>query len=152
MSEESQIPINIRNSKPQECDEVIALLQQLWPDRELNYEALKASFLKTFDLDGHIIRVAEYEERLVGLCSISIRNNLKAEGNLANVDELVVDESMRGKEIGKLLMLDAEDIAKSFGCKALGLESSFHRVDAHRFYENNGYWKQGYYILRELDS
>lgn len=151
MSEETQIKVHIRNSKPEDCGGIILLLQQLWPDRELNHQALKDTFLRSFEQEGHIIRVAEYEERLVGLCSISIRNNLKAEGNLANVDELVVDESMRGKEIGRLLMLDAEQIAKSFGCKALGLESSFYRDDAHRFYENNGYWKQGYYILRELD-
>ena len=70
----------------------------------------------------------------MGLYSIYIRNNLKAEGNLANIDEFVVDEIMRGQQIGKLLLEDAEAIASKNGCKSLELESSFHREDAHRFY------------------
>ncbi|SKB41663.1 GNAT family N-acetyltransferase [Daejeonella lutea] len=151
MSESNQIAVHIRESRPEDCEEVVALLQQLWPDRELNQTALKEAFLRSFKLEGHIIRVAVQGNRLVGLCSISIRNNLKAEGNLANIDELVVDESMRSQRIGKQLLDDAEEIVKMHGCQVLGLESSFHRVDAHRFYEENGYWKQGYYILRDLD-
>ena len=70
----------------------------------------------------------------MGLCSIYIRNNLKAEGNLANIDEFVVDEIMRGQQIGNLLLEDAEATARKNGCKSLELESSFHREDAHRFY------------------
>src|SRR6476661_4457353 len=112
MSEGKQIAVHIRESRSEDCEEVIALLQQLWPDRELNHPALKESFLRSFTLEGHIIRVAVQGERLVGLCSISIRNNLKAEGNLANIDELVVDESMRGQRIGKQLLDDAEEITK----------------------------------------
>ncbi len=143
--------ILIRDSKPEDFDAIIPLLNQLWPGRLLNLISLKNSFVKSFELNGHIIRVAVYGEQLVGLCSLSIRNNLKAEGNLANIDELVVDEAVRGKKIGKLLLEDAERIAKENGCPLLGLESSFHREDAHRFYEDNGYWKQGYYITRDLE-
>ncbi len=143
--------ISLRDAIPEDLDSVVMLLRQLWPGKEISAASLQDSFMRSFSLEGHIIRVAVYEDRLVGLCSLSIRNNLKAEGNLANVDELVVDEDMRGREIGKLLMRDAEDIASAAGCRILGLESSFHRMEAHRFYEDNGYWKQGYYITRELD-
>lgn len=141
----------IRDGKPGDFDAILLLLQQLWPGREPNPASLKDSFLKSFGLDGHIIRVAVYDEQLVGLCSLSIRNNLKAEGNLANIDELVIDESMRGKQIGKLLLGDAERIARENGCKFMGLESSFHREGAHRFYEQNGYGKVGYYITKNLE-
>ncbi len=143
--------ITIRDCRPEDFEQVRSLLQQLWPTKEISAASLKDSFMKSFSLEGHIIRVALHEERIVGLCSLSIRNNLKAEGNLANIDELVVDEGMRGKQIGKMLLRDAEEIANGFGCKVLGLESSFPREDAHRFYEDNGYWKVGYYITRELD-
>ena len=144
-------PIVIRESKSDDFAEVLLLLKQLWPGREINQMALHESFLKSFELSGHIIRVACTADKVVGICSLSIRNNLKAEGPLANIDELVVEESMRSQEIGKLLLEDAEAIAKKEGCKSLGLESSFHREDAHRFYIKNGYGKQGYYIIRNLD-
>ncbi len=151
MTGDSQIAIKIREIMPEDVSDIISLLQQLWPDRELNHAALKNSVLRSFELSGHIIRIACFDDRAVGLCSISIRNNLRAEGNLANIDELVVDETMRGQRIGRLLLEDAEEIARENGCKVLGLESSFHRVDAHRFYEDSGYWKQGYYLTRDLD-
>lgn len=143
--------IQIRNSTPEDFGKVLTLLQQLWPTRELNPSALKASYLNSFELSGHFIRVAIYQNQVAGLCSLFIRNNLKAEGNLANVDELVVDETMRNKRIGKILLEDAERIAREQGCSFLGLESSFHREDAHRFYEEKGYWKQGYYMTKTLD-
>lgn len=142
--------ILIRNSKAEDFGDVHVLLKQLWPGRKINSSALKESFQKSLELASPIIRVACYPDKLVGLCSLSIRNNLKAEGNLANIDELVVDEKMRSQEIGKLLLEDAEAIARQHGCRSLGLESSFHREDAHRFYIKNGYEKQGYYIIRNL--
>lgn len=143
--------IIIRDCKTEDFEDVLSLLKQLWPGRKINSSALKESFLKSLELAAPIIRVASTPDKVVGLCSLSIRNNLKAEGNLANIDELVVDETMRGQEIGKLLLEDAEAIARENGCKALGLESSFHREDAHKFYIKNGYGMQGYYIIRSLD-
>ncbi|MES3016511.1 MAG: GNAT family N-acetyltransferase [Bacteroidota bacterium] len=142
--------ITIRTSLPEDLDAIVALLRQLWPSKPITATSLKDSFTKSFTLEGHIIRVAIHEEKIVGLCAMYIRNNLKAEGNLANIDELVVDDKMRNKQIGKMLLDDAENIAREHQCKFLGLESSFHREDAHRFYEQNGYEKQGYYIIKDL--
>lgn len=151
MPEPENGKITIRDASLQDLNVIVSLLLQLWPSSKISAESVGDSFSNSFSLEGHIIRVAVYKERVVGLCSLSIRNNLKAEGNLGNIDELVVDESMRGIKIGKMLLGDAEGIAKSFGCKMLGLESSFHREGAHRFYEGNGFKKAGYYILKELD-
>lgn len=142
--------IMIRDCRPEDFGDVLVLLKQLWPGRKINSDALKESFMKSLELASPIIRVASASGKLVGLCSLSIRNNLKVEGKLANIDELVVDEAMRSREIGKLLLEDAEAIARQHGCRSLGLESSFHREDAHRFYIKNGYEKQGYYIIRNL--
>lgn len=143
--------IIIRDGKAEDFEDVLSLLKQLWPGRRINSAALKESFLKSLEQAIPLVRVACYPDKVVGLCSLSIRNNLKVEGNLANIDELVVDENMRDQKIGKLLLEDAEAIARENGCKSLGLESSFHREDAHRFYIKNGYEKQGYYIIRNLD-
>ncbi len=150
MSEPEKDTITIRNTMPGDLNEIVILLRQLWPSKQITATSLKDSFTKSFTLEGHIIRVAIHEEKVVGLCSMYIRNNLKAEGNLANIDELVVDDKMRNMQIGKLLLADAEKIAIGHQCKFLGLESSFHREDAHRFYEQNGYKKQGYYIIKDL--
>jgi len=150
MPEPENNKLTIRDASPEDLDAIVILLQQLWPSSEISAISVGDSFRKSYSLDGHIIRVAVYDERIVGLCSLSIRNNLKTEGNLSNIDELVVDESMRGDGIGKMLLEDAEKISRENGCKVLGLESSFHRERAHRFYDGNGYKKQGYYITKKI--
>jgi GNAT superfamily N-acetyltransferase len=143
--------ISIRNALLEDLDAIVLLLRQLWPDKEISVISLRDSFVKSLSLEGHFTRVALVQNELVGFCSLIIRTNLKVQGSLGNIDELVVDERMRGRKIGRLLLQDAEEIASLAGCKVLGLESSFHRTEAHRFYEDNGYKKQAYYITKALD-
>ena len=142
--------ILIRNSTPEDLDAVFSLLQQLWPNRQLNKELLGQAFLNSFDIEGHIIRLACNGNEVVGLCALSIRNNLYAQGLLANIDELVIDEKYRGKGIGKLMLDDVTLIASKNNCAFLELESAFHRVDAHRFYEKEGFEKTGFFISKKL--
>ena len=142
--------ILIRNSKPEDLDAVFSLLQQLWPNRQLNKELLGKAFLKSFEIEGHIIRLACSGTEVIGLCALSIRNNLYAQGLLANIDELVIDEKFRSKGIGKLMLDDVTLIASKNNCAFLELESAFHREDAHRFYEKEGFEKTGFYISKKL--
>jgi GNAT superfamily N-acetyltransferase len=52
---------------------------------------------------------------------------------------LVVDESCRGKGVGKLMMDFAERHAASRGLPRVYLHSQVKRTQAHRFYEGLGY-------------
>jgi len=150
MPEPETSNLTIRDASPEDLDGIASLLQQLWPSSQISAASVGACFRKSFSIEGHIIRVAVYEKKIVGLCSLSIRNNLKAEGSLGNIDELVIDKQMRGNKIGKLFLEDAEKIARENGCTILGLESSFHREGAHQFYEGNGYDKKGFYFTKDL--
>lgn len=47
-------------------------------------------------------------------------------------------------------MCEIEKIAKSHGCKRLELDSAFHRVLAHEFYERLGFEKRAYLFSREI--
>jgi len=142
--------IEIRNSIPEDLNVVFSLLQQLWPNRQLNKELLGKAFLNSFNIEGHIIRLACSGDEVIGLCALSLRNNLYAQGILANIDELVIDEKYRGKGIGKLMLDDATSIATNKNCAFLELESAFHREDAHRFYEKEGFEKTGYFLSKKL--
>jgi GNAT superfamily N-acetyltransferase len=140
----------IRNSTPEDLDVIFSLLQQLWPNRQLNKELLGKAFLNSFAIEGHIIRLACTGTEVIGLCALSLRNNLYAQGILANIDELVIDEKYRGKGIGKLMLDDVTLIASKNNCAFLELESAFHREDAHRFYEKEGFEKTGFFISKKL--
>ena len=52
---------------------------------------------------------------------------------------LVVDETCRGRGVGKALMSRAEEWAREQGCRAVSLRSNVVRQEAHGFYQGLGY-------------
>jgi ribosomal protein S18 acetylase RimI-like enzyme len=61
------------------------------------------------------------------------------------IEDVVVDESQRGKGIGRALTLFAIDFAKSKGYKAIELTSRPSRIAANQLYRNMGF------VLRETN-
>jgi len=61
----------------------------------------------------------------------------------AMLDAVVVTRAWRGKGVGKSLIRHALDIAAQAGSYKMGLSSNLKRVDAHRFYEDNGFCQHG---------
>lgn len=88
--------------------------------------------------------------KVIGFCALAIVNNFWQEGFIAYVYAMIVDESMRGKGTGKVLLEKACEIAKSKGCKKIELDSAFHRQQAHGFYEGIGFEKRAYLFSRDL--
>ncbi|WP_443019971.1 GNAT family N-acetyltransferase [Shewanella sp. KX20019] len=67
-------------------------------------------------------------------------------GNWLMIDNLWVDESLRGQQIGHQLLVEAETIARSKGCKFAMLDTL--NFQARPFYEARGYevqWTQAAY-------
>jgi len=88
---------------------------------------------------------------IIGFCSLTIKNNLWQAGNLGHIDELIVDDNYRGKGVGSKLMDEITRIAKENQCKRIELDSAFHRKEAHRFYENEGYENRAYLFSKEIE-
>jgi len=55
------------------------------------------------------------------------------------ISGLVVDERLRSKGIGKLLLAAIEEWSQMIGCNIVSVRSNVIRQDAHRFYLNNCY-------------
>lgn len=58
---------------------------------------------------------------------------------IAMVENVVVDDALRGRGLGRLLMDEAERRAIAHGCYKLALTSNNNRPAAHAFYEALGY-------------
>jgi GNAT superfamily N-acetyltransferase len=73
-------------------------------------------------------------------------------GPHAEISGFVVDETMRGVGIGKRLMTEVEQWARTKGLPAIHLSTNVKRTDAHRFYESLGFrvTKQQYALTKEL--
>lgn len=66
-------------------------------------------------------------------------------GTKFRIEDVVVDESYRGKGIGKDLMKGAIDYARSSGARSVDLTSRPERVAANRLYQELGF------LLRETN-
>jgi glucosamine-phosphate N-acetyltransferase len=142
--------VTIRNLTLNDIDGLIDLLQQLWPGKIIIKDAVAKVIARGIGNGYQFYTCAVDGEKLVGYCSLTIKNNLWTEGNLGNVDELVVDSEYRNQGIGKLLMANIEALAREWDCSRLELESSFHRVQAHKLYEEIGFEKRAYLFSKLL--
>lgn len=120
-------------------DRLLLLFSQLWPDRHLNEATMKQVFENGIRSEHQHYLCVEVDERIVGFCSLSVKNNLWQQGNLGHIDELVVDESFRRKGIGTELLDRIIRIAAEKGCRRIELDSALHRTKAHEFYEKCGF-------------
>lgn len=142
--------VEIRYCERDDFEPVLGLLRQLWPDRELDRGRIEESFRHGLDSDHHHYICAAVGDRVVGFCSLIIRSSIWAQGYLGYIDELVVDESHRGKRIGGKLLQRAVELAKEAGCGKVELDSAFHREDAHRFYAREGFENRGFIFFRDI--
>jgi|CXWL01.1.fsa_nt_gi GNAT superfamily N-acetyltransferase len=71
-------------------------------------------------------------------------------GDFIDLDNVVVDEKHRGKNIGKELVAWVENLAKQTGCTQTGLDCYVTFNEAHRFYFREGYIIKGYHFIKPL--
>jgi GNAT superfamily N-acetyltransferase len=57
----------------------------------------------------------------------------------ARLDEVVVDESARGKGVGAALVKASLDVAREKGVEVVELQSGVHRKEANRLYPRMGF-------------
>ena len=57
----------------------------------------------------------------------------------ARLDEVVVDESARGKGVGAALVQASLDLARGKGAEVVELQSGVHRTEANRLYPRMGF-------------
>src|SRR5215217_1832717 len=84
--------------------------------------------------------VLEDGGHIVGTYALYLLPNLSHGGRaFAIVENVVVDGTLRGKGLGRVLMEHAERLARAAGCYKLGLTSNNKRAPAHAFYESLGF-------------
>lgn len=82
---------------------------------------------------------------VVGTFSMLIMDNMAHKGaKSAILEDVVVEERLRGQGIGKWMVEYAGCICRDKGCYKMALNSNRNRKDAHRFYESLGFKMHGY--------
>jgi len=141
--------INIRPANINDFEEVFLLLKQLWPDYDLDKEAVKNIFLNNIETQRKYFFIVQIKDSIIGLISISIVNDFR-HGKIAIIDEFIVTEKFRGHGIGKNMLNYVSFFSKEKGCKSLELHSNLKRTKTHRFYKRNGFEETSKYFKKRF--
>ena len=125
-------PIELRDAR-----EVCALIQQLGYERPFEDVAGWIESLAKH-AESQAAFVAELANQVIGWIEISIQHRLQS-APYALIGGLVVKEGFRNQKVGLKLCERAEAWCWTTGVAFVRVTSRSTRLDAHRFYENNGY-------------
>ena len=125
----------VRSAELTDCAAIAELLLQL--GYTIDSDEIRKKIAVRSDLD-HVL-VAELNKQVVGSISLHAFSLFHVKGNMGRITSLVVDEIHRGEKIGVSLLHAAEQWFYDKECVKFEVTSGYKRLDAHRFYEKNGY-------------
>ena len=141
----------IRRAKKNDIDEILRLLRQVLevhadirPDLFISgtTKYTKEELERIIDDEKRPIFVAVEDDKVLGYVFCEIDDFPKRNAMIAYktlyIDDLCVDESERGKGIGKQLFDYVKDYAKEIGCKEITLNVWEGNDSAQAFYEKMG--------------
>jgi len=110
----------------------------------LTLDAATQIFRRFSTYPNYRLYVATKGAQIVGTFELLIMDNLAHLGTpSAVVEDVCVDEQLRGQGIGALMMKFAMKAAASCGCYKLTLSSNLKRTRAHAFYQSLGFEQHG---------
>jgi GNAT superfamily N-acetyltransferase len=148
----STLEISIHDCAPSDFDGIFPLLQQLWPNKSLDRGVLRALFNEAIPAASRVLLCARRDGKVAGFGSMTLKAHLWHGGLIGWVDELVVDAECRGHGIGRMLLDRLLALARDKGCCAMELDSAFHRIEAHGFYEELGFEKRAFLFSRNISG
>lgn len=98
----------------------------------------------------YITFVAEISAQVVGMIGAYVGYAIEFTGVYGRLTGIVVEESFRGRGIGKLLMEKVEAWLQDQGVKMVILTSGKHRTETHEFYRALGYEETGLRFVKRF--
>ncbi|MCM3736733.1 GNAT family N-acetyltransferase [Bacillus cytotoxicus] len=131
----------------QEFRKAFPVLQQLRP--KLSLEEALSLLGKMKEENYRLFALYNSEWEVMSLAGVAICTNFYNKKHVFIYD-LVTAEAHRSNGYGEKLLSYIEEWGKENDCSCVVLTSSFPRIDAHRFYEREGYKKVSYSFWKEI--
>ncbi|MFD1176671.1 GNAT family N-acetyltransferase [Paenibacillus puldeungensis] len=129
----------IREAERKDRDQLYELYRMLVPNsRKMNVEEEQIEKVKTDPMN--FLLVYDEEGKIFGTLTLNIcLQALHGSRPYAIVENIIVHENHRSKNIGQKLLQYVEEYCKSINCHRIMLLSKSTRISAHQFFEREGY-------------
>jgi ribosomal protein S18 acetylase RimI-like enzyme len=133
-------------------DELVEAFERLLPQLRLSFPAPAREEMEALvSSTSSILLVARYPDGnspIHGILTLIVYR--VPTGIRAHVEDVVVDDTMRGKGIGEALMRHALSVAREAGADGVALTSNPRREAANRLYQRLGFqpWQTNLYFYK----
>ncbi|WNN71456.1 aminoalkylphosphonate N-acetyltransferase [Kluyvera cryocrescens] len=128
----------LRHATFEDIDDVYALMCEL-KQAEYDRDAFYTGFAANLEDPNLHYQLALQDGNVVGMISLHLQFHLHHANWIGEIQELVVMPKVRSSGIGSQLLAWAEETARDQGAEMTELSTSTQRVNAHRFYQREGY-------------
>ncbi|MDW3778457.1 aminoalkylphosphonate N-acetyltransferase [Kluyvera cryocrescens] len=128
----------LRHATFEDIDDVYALMCEL-KQAEYDRDAFYTGFATNLEDRNLHYQLALQDGNVVGMISLHLQFHLHHANWIGEIQELVVMPKVRSSGIGSQLLAWAEETARDQGAEMTELSTSTQRVNAHRFYQREGY-------------
>ena len=144
--------MSIREAEMQDFQAIILLMRNVlgYPGLKETEAIKRLEYFKQSKEHATFVAVADAE--ISGFIGVMRGVAYTIEGYYAEILILAVSEKYRRGGIGSALVKRAEEWARQNSAYEIGLHSNFKRLDAHLFYERNGYQKRSYWFYKDLEK
>lgn len=142
--------VELRRATIADCDDVYALICEL-KQGEFNRQAFNAGFAASLDDRNLHYQLALLNGDVIGMISLHIQFHLHHVNWIGEIQELVVMPQARGHGVGSRLLAWAEKQARHAGAELTELSTSTRRLDAHRFYQREGYQQTHFRFTKPVE-
>ncbi|KFC84682.1 aminoalkylphosphonate N-acetyltransferase [Buttiauxella agrestis] len=143
--------LELRRATLADSDAVYALICEL-KQAEFNRQAFNVGFAANLDDRNLCYQLALLNGAVVGMISLHMQFHLHHVNWVGEIQELVVMPAARGHGVGSKLLAWAEEQARIAGAELTELSTSAKRLDAHRFYQREGYQNTHFRFTKPVES
>ena len=136
--------ITIREATKSDLDSICQLATKFATSYIVQRSAFKESFTKVLIDDSAIVFVASIDEKIIGYCLGFTHPAFYANGYVAWLEEIFVEEDFRKKDVGRILINRFEEWAKLKQCSLNALATR----RAAGFYKAIGYEESAIYFKK----
>ncbi len=125
-------------------------------NRELGYNVaekdLALRIKQMQDDKNYCIFVAENNNEVIAFIGVHIGLAFEYSGKIARIIAFAVKKEYQRQGVGTKLLQTTESYLNENHVELIAVNSGIHRVEAHRFYEKQGFYKKGHSFAKTIFS